>query len=181
MNNLSRKIEAILFFKNEPVKIKWLEKVLGGSPQELSEAILELKTDLSGRGIVLTELDDSVALRTAPEHSDILLELRKEELSRDIGKAGLETLSIILYRSPITRAKIDYIRGVNSTFIIRNLLIRGLVEKTSNPKDARSFLYKPTFQLLSFLGISNISELPEYEDVRDEIDQFQKQQEEHGE
>lgn len=180
-SNLSKQIEAVLFFKNEPVKKKWLETTLKKSPEEVSEALLELKNGLSSRAIVLMELDDSVALRTAPEYSDIFLELRKEELSRDLGKAGLETLSIILYRSPITRAEVDYIRGVNSTFIIRNLLVRGLVEKTSNPKDARSFLYQPTFSLLSFLGIPNVNELPEYEEVRREIDQFEEEQKEYVE
>ncbi|MFC1731735.1 SMC-Scp complex subunit ScpB [candidate division KSB1 bacterium] len=180
-DNLAKEIESILFFKNEPVKRKWLETTLEKSPDEVEEALIELKSALSGRGIVLMELDDRVALRSAPEYSETLSRLRKEELSKDLGKAGLETLSIILYRSPITRAEVDYIRGVNSTFIIRNLLVRGLVEKTSNPKDARSFLYQPTFSLLSFLGISNIAELPEYEDVRKEIDQFEKEQKEHVE
>jgi len=126
----------------------------------------------------LVELDGKVVLRSAPQYTETLEQLRKEELSRDLGKAGLETLSIILYRAPVTRAEVDYIRGVNSTFIIRNLLIRGLIEKTPNPNDARSFLYKPTFSLLSFLGISNINELPEYEDVRKEIDRFEQEQQE---
>ena len=180
-NSLAKEIESILFFKNEPVKIKWLETTLKKSQEEVSEALIELKSALSGRGIVLMELDDKVALRSAPEYSETLSRLRKEELSRDLGKAGLETLSIILYRSPITRAEVDYIRGVNSTFIIRNLLVRGLIEKVSNPKDARSFLYQPTFSLLSLLGISNITELPEYEDVRKEIDQFEEAQKEHQE
>ena len=96
----------------------------------------------------------------------------KEELSRDIGKAGLETLSIIIYRGPISRREIDYIRGVNSTFIIRNLLIRGLVEKVQAEKDQRSFLYKPTLELLSFLGVRNFEELPDYAAVRVELEKF---------
>lgn len=177
-NNLAGEIEAILFFKNEPVKRVWLETTLKKSSEEVREAIIELKSALSSRGIVLVEFDDRVALRSSSQYSEAISLLRKEELSKDLGKAGLETLSIILYRSPVTRAEVDYIRGVNSTFIIRNLMVRGLIEKTSNPKDARSFLYQPTFSLLSFLGISNIFELPEYEDVRKEIDQFKEGQQE---
>ena len=123
------------------------------------------------------EKDEHIALRSAPEHSEVLSELHKEELSKDLGKAGLETLSIILYHSPITRTGVDYIRGVNSTFIMRNLLVRGLIEKISNPKDARSFLYYPTFSLLSFLGIPDVNGLPEYKEVREEIKQFKKEQE----
>jgi len=181
MNNLSKEIESILFFKNEPVKRKWLEMTLNKNNQEIQDAILDLKTALSDHGIVLIEHEEYVALRTSPIFSNTLSELRKEELSKDLGKAGLETLSIILYRSPITRAEIDYIRGVNSTFIIRNLLIRGLVERIPNPKDSRSFLYRPTIFLLSFLGISNINELPEYGEVREEIDKFKENQKENAE
>ncbi|MDO8521070.1 MAG: SMC-Scp complex subunit ScpB, partial [bacterium] len=64
---------------------------------------------------------------------------------------------------PITRSEIDYVRGVNSTFILRNLLIRGLIEKIDNPKDQRSFLYQPSFQLLEYMGVSKIEDLPEYD------------------
>ena len=179
--SLRAQLEALLFFKGESVKISWLSKTLKRNVHEIKEGIEALKESLKNRGIVLIHKDDSVALRTAPQYSDILIEIRKEELSRDIGKAGLETLSIILYRGPIARAEIDYIRGVNSSFIIRNLLIRGLVEKISNPKDTRAFLYRPSFELLSFLGISKISELPEYERVKEEVADFEKAQQENEE
>ncbi|MEX0652343.1 MAG: SMC-Scp complex subunit ScpB [Candidatus Paceibacterota bacterium] len=179
--SLSGEIEAILFFKNEPVKKSWLEGVVKRTPEDVRDALGELKMSLLGRGIVLLELGDAVALRTAPEYSETLATLQKDELSKDIGKAGLETLSIILYQSPITRAEVDFIRGVNSTFIIRNLMVRGLIEKQANPKDARSFLYQPTFALLSFLGITGIEDLPEYGSVREEIQQFKEEQREHDE
>jgi segregation and condensation protein B len=113
-------------------------------------------------------------LGTAQELSPLIEQLTKEELSRDLGKAGLETLSIILYQGPISRADIDYIRGVNSQFIVRNLLIRGLIERVDNPKDARSFLYKTTLQLLSHLGVSKIEDLPEYQQVRKDIEGFKQ-------
>ena len=178
MSKLAGEIEALLFFKNEPIKRSWLETTLKKTPEEVKEALAELKNALREHGMVLMELEDKVALRSAPEYSSTIEKLQKEELSKDLGKAGLETLSIVLNRAPVTRAEIDYVRGVNSTFILRNLLIRGLIEKVSNPKDARSFLYKPTFQLLSFLGISNINELPEYESVRQEIETFENTQQE---
>ncbi len=133
---------------------------------------LELKEKLSDRGIGLIRKEDEVMLGTVSEMSDLIEEIRKEELTKDLGKAGAETLSIVLYKGPITRAEIDYIRGVNSTFILRNLLIRGLVEKVPNPKDQRSFLYKPTLELLSYLGISGIEELPEFDTVQSEIKTF---------
>jgi segregation and condensation protein B len=111
-------------------------------------------------------------LGTAKELSSLIEQLTKEELTRDLGKAGLETLSIVLYQGPISRADIDYIRGVNSQFILRNLLIRGLVERVDNPADARSFLYQTTLQLLSHLGISKREDLPEFDKVREDIAAF---------
>jgi len=104
----------------------------------------------------------------------LIEQLTKDELTRDLGKAGLETLSVVLYQGPISRADIDYIRGVNSQFILRALLIRGLVERVDNPKDARSYLYKTTLDLLSHLGVSKLSELPEYEQVRKDIEEFKQ-------
>ncbi|HJL55785.1 MAG TPA: SMC-Scp complex subunit ScpB, partial [Candidatus Paceibacterota bacterium] len=169
---LDTKIEALLFFKGEGVKIKELVKLLKTDKEDVENALLELKEKLSDRGIGLIRKEDEVMLGTVSEMSDLIEEIRKEELTKDLGKAGAETLSIVLYKGPITRAEIDYIRGVNSTFILRNLLIRGLVEKVPNPKDQRSFLYKPTLELLSYLGISGIEELPEFDTVQSEIKTF---------
>ncbi|MCX6717916.1 MAG: SMC-Scp complex subunit ScpB [Candidatus Taylorbacteria bacterium] len=72
----------------------------------------------------------------------------------------------------MSRAEIDYIRGVQSTFILRNLMIRGLVEKITNPKDQRSFLYKPTFELLSYMGITKIEDMPEFKEAKAEIENY---------
>lgn len=170
--NLEQQLEALLFFKGEPVKVKELAKLTGEKDEDVRTALISLKENLKGRGITLLLKDEEALLATAPEVSELIEAAKKEELSRDIGKAGLETLSIILYKGPVARSEIDYIRGVNSTFILRNLLIRGLIERVSNPRDQRSFLYRPTFDLLSFLGISNTQELPEFEKVREELETF---------
>lgn len=169
---LDSKIEALLFFKGEAMQIKELAKLLSVDNDTIKEALDKLKEKLSYRGISLIQKEEKVMLATSPEMSELIEQIRKDELVKDIGKAGAETLAIVLYKGPITRAEIDYIRGVNSTFILRNLLIRGLVEKVSNPKDNRSFLYKPTIELLSFLGIKNIKELPEFDIVQDELKKF---------
>jgi segregation and condensation protein B len=169
---LEAHIEAILFWKAEPVSVKRLSEILEKSEDEIRAGILSLKANLAGRGLTLIELENEVTLGTAKEMSGIIEKLTKEELVKDLGKAGLETLSIVLYQGPISRPEIDYIRGVNSQFILRNLLVRGLVEKVENPKDRRSFLYKPTLELLAHLGISAIKDLPDYETVRTNIETF---------
>lgn len=169
---LSSQIEAVLFFKAEPLSIKRLAQIFKKDEEEIKKAIAELREDLAGRGLSLVEWEDEVTLGTAKEISNLIETLTKEELVKDLGKAGLETLSIILYQGPISRAEIDYIRGVNSNFILRNLLIRGLIERVDNPKDLRSFLYKPTLELISYLGLSKISDLPDYDTVRNDIEHF---------
>ncbi len=167
--NLTAQIEAILFWKAEPVTVAELARYLSRGEAEITQALETLAIQLSDRGIILVRNNDAVMLGTSPAAGELVERLTKEELSRDIGKAGLETLTVVLYRGPVTRAEIDYIRGVNSSFILRNLLVRGLVDKLPNPADARSFLYRPTFELLSWLGVKEISELPDYRQVVDEL------------
>ena len=167
---LEQKIEAILFWKAEPISVERLAKMLSVNIEEINIAIPELEKSLENRGIKLLKKENEIMLGTAPELSDLISNLTKEELVRDLGKAGQETLAIILYKGPVSRAEIDYIRGVNSQFILRNMLVRGLVERVENPADKRSFLYKPTFELLSFMGVSKIEDLPEYESVRTEFE-----------
>ena len=141
-------------------------------------AILNLKKNLENRGIVLIENDNEITLGTAPDLSKLIEDLQKEELNRDLSKASLETLSIVLYKNGVTRAEIDYIRGVNSSFTLRALSVRGLVEKTMDEKDNRRYLYKPSFELLSYMGVKSIEELPDYPEVSSSLNVATKSMEE---
>lgn len=166
---LDAQLEAVLFWKGEPVSLKRLAEILEKDEAAIVAALADLETRIAGSGLTIVRNNDEVMLGTSKEASGLIEKLTKEELVRDLGKAGLETLSIVLYKGPIARRDIDYIRGVNSNFILRNLMIRGLVEKVENPKDQRSFLYRPTFDLLSFMGLNAIKDLPEFETVQAEI------------
>jgi len=176
--NIETKIEAILFYNGGSMSLKEISNTLEISLEEIKNVVDILEKSLIGRGIVLVKKEDEIMLRTSPEVSELIQKITKEELSRDLGRAGLETLSIILYKNPIGKKEIEYIRGVKSSFILRNLLIRGLVERITDPKDARSHLYKPTFDALSFLGISDINQLPDYEKTVTEIKAFQEEKKE---
>lgn len=160
---LDARIEAILFWKAEPIKISKLATLLDKQEGDIRDALDDLKEKLEERGITLVEWEDEVTLTTAPGVSELIESLTKEELMKDLGKAGLETLSIVLYKGPVSRADIDYVRGVNSSYILRNLSIRGLVVREGN-------LYKPTLELITHLGIKNIDELPDKETIIAEID-----------
>jgi len=172
---LDAQIEALLFWKAEPISAKRLVQILKKDPKEIESALLKLEQRLIGRGLCLVYKEDAVTLATAPEHAEMIEVLTKEELVKDLGKAGLETLSIVIYRGPVSRSEIDYIRGVNSNFILRNLLVRGLVERVTKPGDERSYLYKPTFELLAHLGVKKVEDLPDYTKMREEIGLSQKE------
>ncbi len=166
---LQNKIEAYLFWKGEP-QTQWeIAVALRVEPTEVPPALEALRESLAGRGIALVSHDDKVMLGTAPEMSEFFETLRKEELTKDLSKAALETISIILYRSGATRSEINFIRGVNSGYILRNLEIRGLVERDIHKSDGRLNVYKPTLELLSYLGVGSASELPEFQKVRDTL------------
>lgn len=176
---LEAQIEAVLFYKAEPVTKKALVEFFDVSPEEVEAALALLHTSLTNRGIQLTTTDTHAQLVTAPEASELIESIRKSELKNDIGKAGAETLAIILYRGPISRTEIDRIRGVHSAFIVRNLLIRGLIERRNHPSDTRSFTYAATPALLNHLGVSKKEDLPDFETIMNTLDAFM--QEEAGE
>lgn len=178
---LSAKIEALLFASGESMRAKELGDILEASSDEIHSALSELERMLSERGIRLMRKDDTVQLATAPEMSSIIEKRKKEELQKDLGKAAVETLAIVLYRGPIAKADIDYIRGVNSAAILRSLLVRGLVERVPNPKMKRSFLYRPTFDILSYLGVEQAERLPEYAEAQKQLNEFQSAAPEHEE
>ncbi|HVV39181.1 MAG TPA: SMC-Scp complex subunit ScpB [Candidatus Paceibacterota bacterium] len=171
-HELAQHVEALLFALGRPMERKELIKKLECTPESL-ELALRVLTKTEGRGIVCVDDGKTVELRTAAEASKLVEEVRKEDLSRDIGRAGLETLSAILYRGPLTRSEVDFIRGVNSSQILRTLVMRGLVRKIPNPKDERSFLYEPTTELLAQLGVSHRDELPEYANVRAKLSELE--------
>ncbi|MCF7833877.1 MAG: SMC-Scp complex subunit ScpB [Candidatus Pacebacteria bacterium] len=176
---LDKKIEAVLFWKGEPMSRAKLCDIFKVHLSVLDEALLKLKTSLENRGVVLQENGDEIAFGTSPELSVLFEELQKEEVNKDLSKASLETLSVILYKNGATRAEIDYVRGVNSSFILRALAIRGLIQKEIDPNDSRKLIYKPTFDLLSYLGVKSVEELPDYmETIKVLNNTTQKMQEE---
>ncbi len=170
---VSIQIEALLFALGRPLSKQELAKKLGVSAESITNGLAELQNRLADRGITLVDDGAQVELRSAPEASRLIEQIKKEEYSRDIGRAGLEALAAILYRGPLTRAEIDFIRGVNSTQTVRTLTMRGLVRKVPNPKDERSFLYEPTTELYALLGARSKSELPEYAETRAKLDQLE--------
>jgi len=160
--HLASRIESVLFFKTEPVSRLWIAKLLDEEVDAVSTAIKELQEYLKNekRGIVLIEHDASIMLATHPSLAPIIEKLQTREIKSDLSKAAVETLAIILYKKEATKQDIDYIRGVNSQFMLRNLMVRGLIERREHGTDKRRSVYIPSHDTLTFLGITGMDELP---------------------
>jgi segregation and condensation protein B len=164
-------IEGLLFYKSAPQKKAVIIKLFGITAEELAAATLILKERLLSGATRLVETETELQLMTAPELAPIIEAMRKNELKADIGKAGAETLAIILYQEPISRADIDRVRGVNSSFILRNLQIRGLIERVA-AEAGSGYRYVASPNLLAHLGITHKHELPDFARVADELEKF---------
>lgn len=158
-------LEALLYFEGGAVKIKELASMLQVTSEDVEALAVMLEKELNGRGVSLIRESESLALATSPQLSSLIERVRRDELEGPLGKAGLETLAIIIYRGPLGRGDIEYVRGVNSTAILRSLMIRGLIERVDNPTDKRSFHYRATPELPAYLGVSSLTELPGYTEV----------------
>ncbi len=174
-DKLESKLEAFLFLYGEPVKIDKLAKELGVKNEDVSRAADSLsrrlsQSDESGLGVII--FDDRIQLTTKPELKPLLAKIANEELDSPLTPASLETLSIVAYLGPCGRSLVDHIRGVNSTFILRSLMVRGLVERKPDPRRANAFLYQVSFNFLRHMGITRPERLPDYEKYRELVQSF---------
>jgi segregation and condensation protein B len=164
-------IEGLLFYRSTPQKKSALEKMYDVSTEDFRGALDALKARLSTGATRLLETETDIELVTAPELAPYIEALRKGDIKSDIGKAGAETLAIILYRNPITRSEIDRIRGVNSSFILRNLLIRGLIER-SQTKQGSGYTFGISASLLAHLGVTDARSLTDFARITDALETF---------
>lgn len=159
-------LESLLFISGEPLSFSRLAKTLAVSEKEVADGIQMLSekyTDDAECGLMIIMKDSKAVLATKSENVKFVEALTKSSLQENLSKAALEVLAIVAYRSPITRAEIEAIRGVNCSFTVRNLLLRDLIERRGNPENARGYIYFPTFRLLQSLGIKDTESLPDYE------------------
>ena len=164
-------LEAILFIYGEPLEFKKALALLGTEKEKLSEAYksLERSLDAENRGLTLVYSGDydRAQLATKADFSPLAAAVLKSELSENLTSAAIDALTIVCYAGPVSRAEIDYIRGVNSGFILRSLMIRGLIDRIPHPQKGNAVLYQPSFELLKLLGVGKAERLPEYQKFRD--------------
>ncbi len=159
--DLSQRAEAVLFAAGEPVAVKHLARVLETPEAEIAGALDALAARLeNGSGLRLVRANGAAELVTAPVVSSSVEAHLKSERQGALSRAALEVLAVIAYRGPVTRSEIEAIRGVNCSFTLRNLLLRGLIEREEHT--GRGYLYRVTFDFLKHLGLSQASDLPDF-------------------
>jgi len=163
--NVKQQIESILLVATKPLKISKLKDFIPGAKQsQIDQVVVELKDKYNQPDSGLNILDNQgvIQLTTCQEASEVVKKFIKDETTGELTRPSLETLTIIAYRQPITKSELEQIRGVNCSMILRNLLIRGLIIKRED-KRALTNYYCVTVDFLKFLGINNVTELPDYE------------------
>ena len=161
---LSSQLESILFVASKPLTTKQLAKATGKSVEDVADAIktLILKYNRDDSGIHILREADVVHMGTNSANLEAVDGFVKYEVTGELTKAQLETLTVIAYRSPVLRSDIEKIRGVNCVVILRNLLVRGLIAEHNSSEEILP-TYIVTTEALSALGIRETNELPEYE------------------
>ncbi|MAF14345.1 MAG: SMC-Scp complex subunit ScpB [Parcubacteria group bacterium] len=161
---LKSKIESLLFISNQPFTIKKLVSLTKSDKDKVTAAIKELSNDYNkeGRGMAIQKIGDKVQMVTSADNAKLVKDYIKEQTTGELSKAALETLTVIAYRGPISKAELEQVRGVNCGVILRNLLIRGLIESKEDKKKMQTS-YNITFDFLKFLGLNDQTELPDFE------------------
>lgn len=167
---LEARVEALLFVADGPVSTERLVASLMTQIEEIEEAIESLRRSGLTRGVRLQRKGQYAQLVTAPELAGDIERFLGLDLSGKLSPAALETLAIIAYKQPITRAEIDSIRGVQSDSVIRSLVSKGLIEEVGRLEQAgRPIVYGTTFEFLQYFGLQDLSQLPPLEPGEEEF------------
>ncbi|MHB8903714.1 MAG: SMC-Scp complex subunit ScpB [Patescibacteria group bacterium] len=161
--SVKSQLESILFVAIKPLTSKELANLVEVKTDEVKAALEELVADYktSDRGFALIQNNGQYQLTTSAENSDLVKNFLKDEISGELSQPSLEALTIIAYRGPISKLELDRIRGVNCSLIIRNLLLRGLIEEKFNKTKNENY-YTVTNDFIRFLGLSSLDDLPDY-------------------
>ncbi len=177
--NLKAVLEGLLFVVGDDgLDLDEISRVLEISKDDVKELIKELQNDYQSdsRGIRIDFLGDKLKLTTKKEHNMYYQKLLTTEDNNNLSQAALETLAIIAYNQPITRVKVDELRGISNSYIIRKLVAKGLIKESGRSNmPGRPILYETTSEFLDYFGLSSIDELP---DMRDFLEEEEKEREE---
>ena len=161
-------IEAILFISERPVPLEQIQSVLEEIPAaNIRSTILDLKSEYeeNKRGMTIMEIAGGYQMLSSPHYTDAIRRFFKKKVKEKLSSPALETLAIIAYKQPVSRADIEQIRGVNSDGVVAHLLSKGLI-KVAGRKEVpgRPYIYGTTKQFLEYFGLKSLRDLPKLED-----------------
>ncbi|MEK7532222.1 MAG: SMC-Scp complex subunit ScpB [Patescibacteria group bacterium] len=164
--SLAAKIESLLFVATAPLSVRQLAKMTDANDEKVAEALAQLEERYreEASGLAVIHRGKEVLLSTKPEAGPLVSAFLKEQVGGELTRPQLETLTIIAYRGPVTKAELELIRGVNCSLITRNLLMRGLIEERQDPL-MHTEIYEPSFEFLRYLGVQSVAELPQFEEL----------------
>ncbi len=162
--NYKGQIESLLFISHKPLNLKELSRIIKISQVEVQGILNKLieEYNLENRGIKILKLDDKYQMAINEKNSGLVSEFLKIESIGELTRPSLETLTIIAYKGPVSKTELELIRGVNCSLILKNLLIRGLIDSTED-KNKGVTVYQITMEFLKHLGLNEVGELPDFE------------------
>ena len=183
MMDLLSAVEAVLFASGEPVPVARLSLVLGVAEEELLSASAELadRYEKEQRGMRILRLGEKLQMCSAPEYAPVITRALEQRKPAMLSQSALETLSVVAYFQPVTRAYIDQVRGVDSSYTVSSLIDRGLIEECGRLEvPGRPTLFRTTDVFLRTMGIETLEQLPPLPDMTqsDGVDRLQKSIEE---
>jgi segregation and condensation protein B len=159
--NLSATLEAILFSSNRSLKVRELQQATDADRNSVEGALESLREALEGRGVMLMRHHDEVHVATRPEYASAVRRALRPDVSGRLSHAAYETLAIVAYQQPVSRARIEDVRGVNCESVLSNLELRDLVTEVgrgSGPGQPK--LYGTTMRFLQVMGLDSLDNLP---------------------
>lgn len=168
IDDIASQIEALLFAAGDSVSAERIAAVIGTDLESVLMIAEKLASEYetNDRGIRIVRMDNRLQMCSAPEHADLIVRALEHRKPPMLSQPALETLAVVAYFQPVTRAYIDQIRGVDSSYTVNSLLERGLIEQTGRLEvPGRPALYSTTEVFLRTMNISTLSELPELPDV----------------
>ncbi len=167
-------IEGLLYVQGDlGLTLKQIEDILEIDEEKAKDAVLNLKNYYveNNRGLRINFLGNTIKLTTCEEHKDYYKKLLEEPSSNNLSQSALETLAIIAYNEPITRGNVDSLRGVDSSYVMRRLLAKGLIKECGRSElPGRPILYKTTDEFLDYFGLSSKEDLPDISTLEAEED-----------
>jgi len=177
---LKGKIEAILFVAGDAVSIKELARTLQKEEKEIIKTINELKDEYNyeQRGFLLKRFNDKIQLATRPLYASDVVRLLQPVQKQSLSQAAMETLAVVAYKQPVTRAEVEQIRGVKCDYSLQSLINKGLIREAGR-KDTigRPILFCTTDEFLSHFGLEDLESLPPMPDPEHEDHDYIQQDE----